>query len=211
MTSTTSAETGPAASSFQTSIKSYQWKFWKLATVGFAGLMVVAGGVLAIVGGGEPAPGPGPGVEAAGYVAGPTGDPSMARGLTGGTAGGTGTGPEIQGGVEWRVGEEPESGSAVSPALLRGGISFFVAFCLAFALRAFLRIGAIFVGIWALSLFVLAYAGWVEVHWDKIDRQFIDWTSRLGDQFASFKAFITGSLPSTGLAGLGLFTGFKKK
>jgi uncharacterized membrane protein (Fun14 family) len=194
----TATETQTAASSLKASVKSYRWKPWKIAVISFAGLLVVAGGVATmVVGGGEPAPG----VDAVGTGEGPAGGYPVARGYTGGT----GPGSDAQSGVEWQVGEEPSSDGAVSPALLRGGISFFVAF------RSFLRIGAIFVGIWALSIFILAYAGWVEVHWDKIDRHFIDWTHRLGDQFASFKTFITGSLPSTGLAGLGLFTGFKKK
>ena len=84
-------------------------------------------------------------------------------------------------------------------------------FIVAFALRAFLRIGAVFVGIWALSIFVLAYLGWVEVHWDQIDAAFKGVTSNIGEQFQSFQTFVTGSLPSTGLAVAGLLAGFKWK
>jgi uncharacterized membrane protein (Fun14 family) len=136
-----------------------------------------------------------------------TGPGSGAKGF-GGTANTPGGGSVT---VEFDDPETKEKAGTFSPALLRGGVSFFVAFCLAFALRAFLRIGAIFVGIWALSLFVLSYAGWVEVRWDLIDTAFKNMTTNIGEQFQSFQTFVTGSLPSTGLAVAGLLAGFKWK
>lgn len=181
----------------------YQWKPWKIGLVVFAGLLVLAGGALGIMA----ASGGGPGESATttAGVGGPGG--SEVKGF-GGTVGTTGGGNVT---VEFGGSENQEEAGTYSPALLRGGVSFFVAFCLAFALRAFLRIGAIFVGIWALSVFVLAYLGWVEVHWDQIDAAFKGVTTNIGEQFQTFQTFVTGSLPSTGLAVAGLLAGFKWK
>ncbi len=109
--------------------------------------------------------------------------------------------------------EVPPEASAtdlLSPALVRGGISFFAAFALAFALRSFLKLFVIFAGVWVASLFFLASMGWIEVHWTIIDDQFVGWTNTLGAQFQSMSSFVTGSLPSAGLAGLGLVAGLKK-
>ncbi len=98
-----------------------------------------------------------------------------------------------------------------TPALLRGGLSFLVGFSLAYAVRTFIKIAVFFLGAWAASLFLLASLGWVEVHWTLIDAAFANWSSTIGAQFENAKTFITGSLPSAGMAGLGLVTGFRRK
>ncbi|MHC5066723.1 MAG: FUN14 domain-containing protein, partial [Planctomycetota bacterium] len=123
---------------------------------------------------------------------------SFVDGTTAPTSGGSGSA------------ESSDSDGAWSPALIRGGISFFAAFCLAFAFRTFLRLALVFIGIWAASLFFLDHLGWIEVHWTVIDQAFRDMTANIGRQFESVRTLVTGSLPSAGLAGLGLFTGFKK-
>ncbi len=183
---------------------SYRWRPWKVGAVIVAAFFLAAGGVLALVGGGGPgalvpeypaasgtAPGPAPGPGARALLPGDTplpGSPAPAEPLA----------------------EEPPSGNPWSPALLRGGISFFVAFILAFTFRTFLRIAIVLAGLWVASLFLLASAGWIEVHWEVIDAAFRGWSATIGDQFASVTSFLTGSLPSAGLAGLGLYTGFRK-
>jgi len=98
-----------------------------------------------------------------------------------------------------------------TPALLRGGLSFLVGFSLAYAVRTFMKIAIFFLGVWAASLFLLASLGWIEVHWNLIDAAFASWSSTIGEQFESARTFITGSLPSAGMAGLGLVTGFRRK
>ena len=198
--------TAGQAGSGQPAKKRYQWKPWKIAAVAFAGLLLVGGGALALTAGSaEPTTKSGS-QDFGGTGPGGTGGPETARSLTGGA---TGTG--IQGNFEIGLEGQPTADSNWSPALLRGGVSFFVTFCLAFALRSFLRLAAIFIGIWALSVFLMSHAGWVTVDWNAIDSQFTGWTHNLGAQFQSLQTFIKGSLPSTGLAGLGLFTGFKAR
>jgi len=98
-----------------------------------------------------------------------------------------------------------------TPALLRGGLSFLVGFSLAYAARTFIKIAVFFLGVWAASLFLLSSLGWIEVHWHLIDTAFASWSSTIGEQFESARTFITGSLPSAGMAGLGLVTGFRRK
>ncbi len=188
--------------------RKYRFTPWKKALLVLAALLVVGGVALAFV---EPAPEKDTGTSSS-PVPGPGGGTSTDPGLVKGFGGSrTGTSPTIR--VEIDPGQQPAEASegAWSKALLQGGISFFVAFCAAFALRTFLRIAAVFLGVWALSLFLLSYVDWVTVDWNEMDRQFRDLAPKLEAQFWSFKTFLTGSLPSAAMAGLGLLTGFKKK
>ena len=182
-------------------MKDYVWKPWKIAAVAVAALLVVGGGALALFGGDDAAP-----VESfRSESVGGAGTIPGAKGFSG--SGGVST-TTIETAAETAP-EEP-AGNLLSPALVRGGISFFAAFAVAFALRSFLKIFIIFAGVWAASLFFLASIGWVEVHWSIIDDSFVGLTRTLGAQFESISSFITGSLPSAGLAGLGLVAGLKK-
>lgn len=181
--------------------RKYAWKRWKVAAVVLAGLLVAAGGILALASpgaGGEPGPAP----------AGAGGSAGAARGF--GPVPHPPPGPS--GDEELPGGTEPaSSASPWSPALLRGGISFFVGLAVAFAFRTFLKLALLFAGIWAASLILLAQLGWVEVRWDLIDGAFAGWTRNLGAQFESFATLLTGSLPSAGMAALGLYTGFRRR
>ena len=105
---------------------------------------------------------------------------------------------------------EGEGGASYSPSLLKGGLSFFVGFCCGYAARAFLKVSAIVAGVVLLAIFGLSYAGWLTVEWSVMETQFNNLFTSLKGQAADFQAFITGSLPSAGMAGLGLFTGVKK-
>ena len=49
------------------------------------------------------------------------------------------------------------------------------------------------------------------MNWLLMEKQFDHWTGRIGEEFTAFKNFITGSLPSVGMGGLGLFTGFRRR
>lgn len=98
-----------------------------------------------------------------------------------------------------------------SPPLIRGGFGFFVGFAVGLVLRIFLRVSIVVVGLNLLMLFGLSYAGWLEVRWDMIDAQATEWWISLEDQLSQFKTFIAGSLPTVGLSGVGLFTGFRKR
>jgi uncharacterized membrane protein (Fun14 family) len=192
----------------------FEWTRWKIVTFSIAGVLVLGGALLAFAGGGA------------------AGDPDLSSVATGpggmGTTPGDGNAllPGTLPGPEPGPGETPEpapgetavpapadgeSGISYSPAMLRGGISFFAAFALAFAFRSFLKLALILVGIWFGVMFYLSWLGWIEVRWDVMDAAFQSMASGLGDQFQSVQSFVTGSLPSAGMAGLGLYTGFRRK
>ncbi len=95
--------------------------------------------------------------------------------------------------------------------MIKGGFGFLVGFAVGLALRMFLRLTTLVVGINLLILFALSYAGWLEVRWDEMEAQFDFWMGGLQEQLSQFKTFIAGSLPTIGLGGLGLFTGFRKR
>lgn len=98
-----------------------------------------------------------------------------------------------------------------SPSLVRGGFSMFIGFAIGYAIRAFLRLATIIVGIYFLILTLMAWAGWVEIHWGVIEGQFDQMVANLETQFASFKAFLMGSIPSAGLGAAGLASGLRQK
>ena len=194
-------------------MKDYIWKPWKIGAVAVAALVLVAGGAMALFGGGDPVPTEVSESTLSGSTGG-AGETPGAKGFSGsggviGSPGSPGS-PDSPATPATEVPPEASATDLLSPALVRGGISFFAAFALAFALRSFLKLFVIFAGVWVASLFFLASMGWIEVHWTIIDDQFVGWTNTLGAQFQSMSSFVTGSLPSAGLAGLGLVAGLKK-
>jgi uncharacterized membrane protein (Fun14 family) len=179
----------PASTTSSGPKQKYQLKPWKIALFSFAGLLLVAGVVLTLTnkhGSQKQSGGGGGGVMVSNF-----------DGTTTHTGGGDTTAEE--GGIDW------------ANALTKGGISFFAAFCLAYAFRSFLKLALIFIGVLVAVMFLFTYFGWVEVHWDLIDSQFKVGAGKLKDQLTSIEGFVSGSLPSASLASLGLFTGFKKR
>jgi uncharacterized membrane protein (Fun14 family) len=119
-------------------------------------------------------------------------------------------------GTESETGSSPTlSGEAqdplLSPALLRGGVGFFVGFALGFVLRSLYKLSLAFMGLLFLVLFGLSYINFITVHWDTIQTQFDQWGITLQRQFENFKTFVLGALPSAGLTAVGLLAGFKRK
>ena len=113
---------------------------------------------------------------------------------------GTRTGdPSAEGEVPW------------SEAIFKYGFSFFVGFAMGYAVRSFLKLALIFVGVLAICLFALDYAGFVTVEWEAMDKAFSGLMERVKTQVSGFRSFITGSLPSAGLAATGLYAGFRKR
>ena len=104
-----------------------------------------------------------------------------------------------------------DGGDAWSFGFLKMGFSFFVGFSLGYALRVFMRVAVVFAGLFFALMFLLSYAGIVEVHWEVMDSLFSRAMDNLGGQLTEARAFITGSLPSAGLAGLGLVAGYRRK
>jgi uncharacterized membrane protein (Fun14 family) len=98
-----------------------------------------------------------------------------------------------------------------SPTLVKGGLGFFVAFWIGYSIRVFAKIVGLFAGLFSLGVLGLQQLGWVTVEWDVAHDQFAALPGFIAEQFSGFKTFLQGSLPSAGMASLGLFAGLKKK
>ncbi len=107
--------------------------------------------------------------------------------------------------------EDPSSASKWSPSLIKGGFSFFAAFCLGLALRTFAKLSLFVFGVVFLILSGLSYGGYIEVHWERIGAQFDSLAATFRNGFGDFKSFLQGSLPSTAMAGVGFLAGVRKK
>jgi len=96
------------------------------------------------------------------------------------------------------------------PAIFRLGFSFFVGFCIAYALRVFFKVSIFVIGVFLLGLFGLQYAGVVQVDWSAMEAHYNSTASWLAGQVGSFRDFITGYLPSASSGVAGMVIGFKK-
>jgi uncharacterized membrane protein (Fun14 family) len=107
--------------------------------------------------------------------------------------------------------EAPAPENMWSTALFRLGFSFFIGFAIAFALRAFIKLSLVAVGFFALVLFGMQYAGFIDVNWTLLGDRYESAGDWVGGQFKTFRAFITGELPSAaGVLG-GLALGFRSR
>jgi uncharacterized membrane protein (Fun14 family) len=105
---------------------------------------------------------------------------------------------------------EPADASKWSPVLMKGGAGFLVGFCIGFALRTFARLSAVVVGLVLLALFGLSQGGLITVDWAAIEASFQSAVATIQKETSGLGAFVAGSLPVAGMAGAGIFTGFKK-
>ena len=102
-------------------------------------------------------------------------------------------------------GSEGESAQAESdwgPALLRGGVGFFIGLAVGYALRTLFRASLAVVGLVLLALLGFSYVGWVEVRWDAVQEDLTRWGEVVQKEFTGFRTFILGTIPATGLSGL---------
>ena len=166
---------------------------WKKVAFALALVVGLVGVGMTQMGGDEVAP-----------AAGASGDPAVmpnALGvgpLGGGTGGTLGTGAQ----------EEP---SPWGPFFMKGGLSFAVAFAAGYALRTFLKMTIVLFGLVALAIFGLQKLGVIgEIDWTKAQGYWDSLTANVGQQFESFKTFLTGSVPSAGMGTLGLISGFRR-
>lgn len=116
--------------------------------------------------------------------------------------------PEEETGSSDEVRAEPGA-AGWSPFFLKGGFSFFVAFCVGYATRMWLKLSAIFLGTFFLGVFILSYFGALDVDWTTIEGWWNAAVARIEAEAVDFKTFITGSLPQAGAAGMGLIAGFR--
>jgi uncharacterized membrane protein (Fun14 family) len=114
-------------------------------------------------------------------------------------------------GTEGAEGKEVGSGAeSWSPVLMKGSMSFLIGFSVGYALRTFFKISAVVLGLVCLAIFGLSYAGLLQVDWATLQAHFDRIAGKFQEQASGFKEFISGSLPSAGLATAGLVTGFKR-
>lgn len=99
----------------------------------------------------------------------------------------------------------------LSPFLVKGGFGLFIGFAIGFAMRAFFRLAVVIMGFYLLVLSMMAYVGWVEIHWNLMENQFTHLVSFLGGQFESFKTFLTGAIPASSLALAGFAIGLRRR
>ena len=97
-----------------------------------------------------------------------------------------------------------------APGFLKMGFAFFVCFAIGFAARKFVKIGLVIAGGVFALFFLGQYLGFLDVKWEVMSQYWDGFTSKLGTQFESAKAFVTGSLPATGMGGVGLYAGFRQ-
>lgn len=156
---------------------------WKKIAVGVALVTVVVAGVISLTGG-EPA---------------------------GGSGGGGG-----MSGLNTSLVDRPSSGGAAAteePAakgVFRLGFSFLAGFCIGSFLRAALKMAAIAIGFWLLATMALANWGLLDVDWNAISSAWDRFAGNVSEEWSSFQSFITGSLPTAGLAIGGLAMGLKR-
>lgn len=100
---------------------------------------------------------------------------------------------------------------SASGAVFRLGFGFFAGFAIGYAMRTFVKITLVVVGVALLGLFGLQYAGLVDVDWEKISGGFQSFGSWATAQTKDFANFITGYLPSASAGLAGAFVGFRRK
>lgn len=126
--------------------------------------------------------------------------------------GGAGGGGAAEGGAGGAAVEEDPTQTVWAPLLAKGGLSFFVAFCIGYAMRAALKITMLAIGVLALAVFGLQYAGVIgEIDWSRAQQFWDDLTANLGEQFETAKDFVASSLPSAASGGVGLIAGFQRR
>ena len=117
----------------------------------------------------------------------------------------------VDDGTTGAAGADAEEKSELSPAFLRLGFSFFVGFAVGYAFRSFLKLVLVVIGMLLIALFSLSYIEWVTVNWDAMGQSFDVFMASVQQEAGAFRSFITGSLPTAGLASLGLFAGFRRR
>jgi len=139
---------------------------------------------------------------------GASGDPTPAGAARTGELGAS----SLSGGI--LLGDTPppaEEPSPWAPLFMKGGLSFAVAFAAGYALRTFLKLTLVVAGVVVLAIFGLQKAGIVgEIDWTRAQGYWDSLTANIGQQFESFKTFVTGSLPSAGAGTAGIVAGFRK-
>lgn len=186
------------------------WGFTAVSAPGDRGA-VAAGNGEGVGGGGEGPAAPESGLQPQGFLPEDSDSdvdlPDWFPGESPGGDSGTGSG----GGAEQAPEREQTVLEDASPAIFRLGLSFMVGFAMAYAVRTFVKISLIAVGVFFLALFGLDYAGLVTINMGAIEQHYDSLMAFLSREFDSFRSFVTGYLPSATSAGAGMVFGFRRK
>lgn len=159
---------------------------WKKALLAIGTLLLVAGAVFQIMAWIDP--------------------PQIPSSGQGGSL--TGSLVENQGGTSGA--DYKSSEEAWSEGFFKLGFSFFAGFAIGSFVRGFLKVFLFVAGGILLLLFGLEYAGVTNIDWNMLDRWFDSARDKIIGESSSFREFISSRLPSGAMAGIGIFSGFKR-
>jgi uncharacterized membrane protein (Fun14 family) len=98
-----------------------------------------------------------------------------------------------------------------SPAVAGIGGSYLAGFFIGWASRRFLRMAALLTGGLLAGIAVLEETSWINLDWTSVETQIHHAISAAHREAEGLKHFLSGYLPSTGAAAVGMFFGFRKK
>ncbi len=100
--------------------------------------------------------------------------------------------------------------TATSPALFRFGASYLAGFFLGWFCRKSIKMGLLLAGAAAIIVFFLQSTGKVNLDWSAIQAHISQSLAWLHGELGALKHFVTGYLPSTGAAVVGIFMGARR-
>ena len=98
-----------------------------------------------------------------------------------------------------------------SPAVVGIGASYLAGFFIGWASRRFLRMAALITGALLACIAVLEETGWIDLDWTTVETQISHAIAATQQGAQGLKHILSGYLPSTGAAAVGMFFGFRKK
>jgi len=98
-----------------------------------------------------------------------------------------------------------------SPAVAGIGGSYLAGFFIGWASRRFLRMAALITGGLLACIAVLEETGWIDLDWTSVEIQISHAIAATHQGAQGLKHILSGYLPSTGAAAVGMFFGFRKK
>jgi uncharacterized membrane protein (Fun14 family) len=98
-----------------------------------------------------------------------------------------------------------------SPAVAGIGGSYLAGFFMGWVSRRFLRMAALITGGLLAGIAVLDETGWIDLDWKSVEAQISHAVTATHQGAQGLKHILSGYLPSTGAAAVGMFFGFLKK
>jgi uncharacterized membrane protein (Fun14 family) len=98
-----------------------------------------------------------------------------------------------------------------SPAVAGIGGSYLAGFFFGWASRRFLKMAALVAGGLLAGVAVMEETGWIDLDWASVETQIRHAIAATQQGAQGLKHILSGYLPSTGAAAVGMFFGFRKK